>query len=160
MTGLQALQIRVRDGRAGMTQQGASWGKGGREKVVTGTPRLLFFLFLLPLPIVFPCGYSHEYVIRLSLRWPAQPKSGTTRKCVNYCCKLDFHICPDLKFGWTCAPFLTAPWLELLFCHHENPDSQNASSCPLSTKSNLLAPETLTEMCFCWALATCPFTTW
>lgn len=36
----------------------------GREKVVTGTPGLLFFFLLLSLSIVFPCRCNDENVTR------------------------------------------------------------------------------------------------
>lgn len=36
----------------------------GREKVVTGTPGLLFFFLFLSLSIVFPCQCNDENVTR------------------------------------------------------------------------------------------------
>lgn len=61
---------------------GNKLGKG-REKVVTGTPGLLFFPFLLSLPIVFPCGCNHENVTRPQLKVNEKCLKSDTTRCVK-----------------------------------------------------------------------------
>lgn len=155
----------VRDGMGGWDDPtGNKLGKG-REKVVTGTPGLLFFPLLLSLAIVFSCGCKHENVTRPQLK-----VNGKWLKLLwlNYCLTLGFHIGPDRRFDWalgltalcsisgcSLACTIILPPSKLSF-----PEIISHSFYPLSTKSIFFVPENLTEMCSGKAALTCPFTGW
>lgn len=122
--------------KSGDDPTGNKPGKG-REKVVTGTPGLLFLPSLLSLPIVFSCGCNHENVTRPQLK-----VNGKWLKS-------------DAFSGCSLAWAIIVPPSKPSF-----PEIISHSFYPLSTKSNLFVPENLTEMCCSKALTTCPFTNW
>lgn len=112
-----------------MTQQGTNWGKGGR-KWWQGLQGSFSFSSFCPFLLLFPVDAAMKMWLGHNLRWIGSDWNLTLQENVlNYYLKLDFHIRPNLRFDWALrltAPFLTAPWLELLFCPHQKPNSQKA----------------------------------
>lgn len=151
-----------------MTQQGTSWGKGGR-KWWQGLQGSFSFPSFCPFLLFSPVDATMKMWLGHNLRWMGNDRNLTLQENVlNYCLKLGFHIDPDLRFDWALGLTALCPvsgrslaWAIILPPSKPSfPEIISHSFYPLSTKSNLFVPENLTEICSGKALTTCPFTNW